>query len=65
MNEIAENHSDNFLVVPDDNIDNFLDDNHKVVHVVIVSIRLTTVLLRSAVGIADVLRSVPVMGYAT
>ena len=33
-------HSDNFLVVPDDNLDNFLDDNHKVV---MVTIRLTTV----------------------
>ncbi len=32
-------HSDNFLVVPDDNLDNFLDDNHKVVTV---TIRLTT-----------------------
>ncbi len=32
-------HSDNFFVVPDDNLDNFLDDNHKVV---IVTIRLTT-----------------------
>ena len=33
-------HSDNFLVVPDDNLDNFLDDNHKVVTV---TIRLTTI----------------------
>ncbi len=33
-------HSDNFLVVPDDNLDNFLNDNHKVVTV---TIRLTTV----------------------
>ncbi len=33
-------HSDNFLVVLDDNLDNFLDDNHKVV---IVTIRLTIV----------------------
>ncbi len=32
-------HSDNFLVVPNDNLDNFLDDNHKVV---MVTIRLTT-----------------------
>ncbi len=32
-------HSDNFLVVLNDNLDNFLDDNHKVV---IVTIRLTT-----------------------
>ena len=33
-------YGDNFLVVPDDNLDNFLDDNHKVV---ILTIRLTTV----------------------
>ena len=32
-------HSDNFLVVPNDKLDNFLDDNPKVV---IVTIRLTT-----------------------
>ncbi len=42
LNDMVPNlgcHSDNFLVVPDDNLDNFLDDNHEVV---IVTIRFTT-----------------------